>query len=79
MGSYHTRLAPRAIRAHIVHFFTYPTRPSCGIHYYLFKQCVINVRAGNFLLETFEHRTETDLQTLIQDIIGNVGADADSD
>ena len=34
MGSYHTRLAPRAIRAHIVHFFTYPTRPSCGIHYY---------------------------------------------
>ena len=37
MGSYHTRLTPRAIRAHITHFFTYHTRPSCDIHYYLYS------------------------------------------
>ena len=34
MGSYHTQLTPRAIRAHITHFFTYHTHPSCDIHYY---------------------------------------------
>ena len=38
---------PRAIRAHIIHFFTYPTRPSCGIHYYQMQKHYLDILKDN--------------------------------
>ena len=65
IGSYHTRLTPRAIRAHITHFFTYHTHPLCDIHYYSKFIKILCWKLPNaFYWKMWKHRTGQILHNL---------------